>query len=190
MAKKAADDGLEYVRANEPELEITWQTFCLDARIENGDAAALSDLKQLATAHPESSMPLSALGSAYARFGNHRQAAEYFKGAVEVANIEDRAWLVASRARSLSDLGEYGEAVSVIKAELYSAGDPNRSYLLQRLYGILKEEGDGTEAFSIGEVCLAENGALAEFHFKLAYDYDESEFKQLSIHRYRYPCCS
>jgi tetratricopeptide (TPR) repeat protein len=184
MAKKAADDGLEYVRANEPEREVTWQTFCLNGRIDNGDAAALNELKKLATAHPESSMPLSALGRAYAGFGNHRQASEYFKSALEVANIEERAWLVASRARSLSDLGEHSEAVSFIKAELHRASDADRSYLLERLYDILKAKGDGNEAFSVGEFCLAENGALAEFHFKLAYDYDESKFKELSIYHY------
>ena len=72
MAKRVAADGLEYVRANEPEREVNWQTFCLEGRIGNGDAAALNELKQLATAHPESSIPLSALGSAYARFGNYR----------------------------------------------------------------------------------------------------------------------
>jgi Flp pilus assembly protein TadD len=185
MAKKAAGEGLEYVRANEPERELTWQTFCLKVRIDNGDSAALSELKQLAAAYPESSTPLSALGTAYTRFGNHRQASEYFKSALEVASIENRALLVASRALSLSDLGEFGEAVSVIKAELHRACDADRPYLLERLYDIFKAKGDGTEAFSVGEVCLAENGAQAEFHFKLAYDYDESKFKGLSIYHYR-----
>jgi len=55
---------------------------------------------------------------------------------------------------------------------------------LERLYDILKAKGDSTEALSVGEVCLAENGALAEFHFKLAYDYDESKFNKLSIYHY------
>jgi tetratricopeptide (TPR) repeat protein len=185
MAKKAADEGLEYVRANEPDRELTWLTFCLREWIENGDHAALGELKQLVATHPKSSTPLSALGSVYTRFGNHRQASEYFKSALEVASIDDRAWLVASRALSLSDFGESGEAVSVIRAELHRAREADRSYLLERLYDIFKAKGDGTEAFSVGEVCLAENGAQAGFHFKLAYDYDDSKLKELSIYHYR-----
>jgi tetratricopeptide (TPR) repeat protein len=182
--RRAFADGLEYIRANEPNREVPWRTFFLRERINNGDSAALNELKQVASEYPKESMPLSALGDAYVRFGNHRQALTYFDRALEMEPVGDRTWLVIKQANSLSEVGESDRAVSVLKAELEHASEADRSDLIERLYDVLKAKGDVIAAFGVGEVCLAENGAQSELHFKLAYDYDGSKFKDLSILHY------
>lgn len=73
-----------------PELQSTYDALL--ARLQSGDATAVTDLEKFSTAHPDLAGPLLNLGLARAKAGDEAAAQDYFQRATQVCTNCGPAW--------------------------------------------------------------------------------------------------
>ncbi len=76
--------------APSPELQSAYDSLL--ARLQSGDAAAITDLEKFSAAHPDLAGPLVTLGLAKARAGDEVAAADCFQRATTVCSRCGPAW--------------------------------------------------------------------------------------------------
>jgi hypothetical protein len=183
-ARRAYDEGLEFVRSSDPDFELSWTLLYQENRFQAGYADAWDDLVKLRDEKKHWRIA-AAMARCLSSTEETAQAAELYQAAAALASGPEKAWLLALAAGELDKLREFDRARRILIEASELANGANRTRILRRLYASLKEAGEVFEAFGVGEYSISQNSAQFDLHFTLGYDYSEASLNELSAFHYK-----
>lgn len=179
QAKKIAQDM--------PEHSVAFEALYDGLRFEAGDDHALANLRALAARAPDNPFPRARIADCLQSFDEFIPAAETFLEAADRSDGKRSSGYMVSAARAFRRGKHFLEArdilLNVINDERAGFNE-QRGEALKELYELFKDSDERYHAVAIGELALHENPALSDFRFQLAYDCDEWNYTDISIHHY------
>lgn len=183
-AQNAYQAGIEEIRKQDPDGELMWTALYHQRRALFGLAEGLDDLRTLQEEHPESREVANILGHCLNKLGEFESAADMFEKAADKTTDQRRAHDLISAANCWDAAKQHSKAEVLFMSALSLANPKDRLEVLSKIYDHLKNTDSEYESFAVGEYSLRGNGAQSDLRFKMAYDYAESDLKNLAVEHY------
>lgn len=193
MDLERANDAFQRVQLEEknPSRRLMNEVFYLYRRLQSGDTAALSRIKDLAESSEQlpdvSSEAYLYLGIAYQTVGSFDRALEQQQRAIELAqNESQKAQATLGAANSLDRLGERDRAFRLLREIAASTNDDDQAaHLYRRIAEMYEETNEHLMRALALERALYRTPENTHIRFDAAYSYNDADMRDMSYLHYQ-----